>query len=201
VCGLAPTVRGRYGVSTLGLRRRGAVSDRRAFSRKFSLRRLDPDRDLDLVHSWMNDPEVARFWRMAWPRTGIASYLHRQDSSLRSTSYLGLLDGVPMSYLELYRADLDALAQHYVAREHDMGVHLLLGPAEFRGQVLAAGVLRLVSSWQLRRDPFVTRVVAEPDLENTQLIGAYERAGFRRAKDLDLPRKHAVLMIRDRQRR
>src|SRR5262249_53132905 len=149
VCGLAPTVRGRYGVSTLGLRRRGAVSDRRAFSRKFSLRRLDPDRDLDLVHSWMNDPEVARFWKKPWPRVRIASYLHGQDRSLHSNAYLGVLNGVPMSYWELYRADLDPLAQHYTAREHDAGVHVLLGPAEYRGQRLVVGLLRAVSTWQL----------------------------------------------------
>ena len=188
-------------MSTLGLRRRSAAVDREESPGRFSLRRLNPDRDLDLVHSWMNDSEVARFWRMAWPRTGIASYLHRQDSSLRSTSYLGLLEGVPMSYWELYRADLDPLARHYAAREHDIGMHLLLGPAEYRGKGLAAGLLRSVSTWQLNRDPRVTQVVAEPDVENTLSIWAFEHAGFRRAKDLDLPRKRAILMVRDRQRR
>jgi RimJ/RimL family protein N-acetyltransferase len=149
----------------------------------------------------MNDPGVARFWRMAWPRTGIASYLDRQDASLHSTSYLGLLNGVPMSYWELYRADLDRLAQHYAAREHDIGVHLLLGPAEYRGKGLAAGLLRSVSTWKLNRDPRVPRVVADPDVENTRSIWAFQRAGFRRVKDLDLPRKRAILMVRDRQRR
>ncbi|MGV9572720.1 GNAT family N-acetyltransferase, partial [Streptomyces nigra] len=30
----------------------------------------------------------------------------------------------PMSYWEIYRADLDPLARHYPARPHDIGVHL-----------------------------------------------------------------------------
>ncbi|HEY2766264.1 MAG TPA: acetyltransferase, partial [Pseudonocardiaceae bacterium] len=46
--------------------------------RAFSLRRVDPDRDADLVHSWMNDPEVARFWEMPWARPRIADYLRDQ---------------------------------------------------------------------------------------------------------------------------
>ncbi len=182
-------------MNTLDLRR---VRNQQAFSGEFSLRRLDPDRDLDLVHAWMNDPEVARFWEKPWPRAEIASYLRRQHRSAHSTPYLGELDGAPMSYWELYRADLDPLAEHYAAREHDAGVHLLLGPAECRGTGLAAGLLRAVSGWQLETDPRATRIVAEPDVDNLRSIRAFERAGFRRSADLDLPNKRAALMIRDR---
>ena len=188
---------GRYGVSTL-IPRRHRVADLQAFSAQFWLRRVDPDRDLALLHSWMNDPEVARFWRMAWPLEQIATYLHGQDRSAHSTPYLGELDGVPMSYWELYRADLDPLAEHYSAREHDAGLHLLLGPAECRGRGLAVDLLSAVSSWQLDVDPRAARVVAEPDVQNTRAIRAFERAGFRRTVDLDLPSKRAALMVRDR---
>ncbi|HTQ22194.1 GNAT family N-acetyltransferase [Mycobacterium sp.] len=184
-------------MSTLGLRRRGAL-DREALSGKFSLRRVDPDRDLDLVHAWMNDPDVALFWKMPWARHAIASYLRRQDRNPNSTPYLGELNGVPMSYWELYRADLEPIAQRYAAREHDAGLHLLLGNPEYRGRGLAVDLLRAVSSWQLNRDPRVTRVVAEPDIDNKRSIRAFERAGFRRTRVIDLPDKRAALMVRDR---
>jgi acetyl CoA:N6-hydroxylysine acetyl transferase len=174
------------------------VRNEQAFSGEFSLRRLDLDRDLALVHAWMNDPEVARFWKKPWPRDRIASYLRRQERSRHSTPYVGELDRVPMSYWELYRADLDPLAEHYAAREYDTGVHLLVGPAEYRGRGLAAGLLRVVCGWQLDSDPRATRVVAEPDVDNVRSIRAFERAGFRRGTDLELPNKRAALMIRDR---
>jgi acetyl CoA:N6-hydroxylysine acetyl transferase len=193
-----PIRQGRYGVNTVVLPHRRAAVDFPASSGEFSLRRLDLDRDLDLVHAWMNDPEVARFWKMPWPREQIASYLRRQDRSAHSTPYLGELDQVPMSYWELYRADLDPLAQHYAAREHDAGVHMLLGPAECRGRGLAVSLFRAVCSWQLESDPDAARVVAEPDVENTRVIRALERAGFERIADLDLPNKRAALMVRDR---
>ena len=168
------------------------------FSGRFALRRMDPDRDLALVHGWMNDPEVARFWQMPWPSDRIAEYLQRQVTDPHSAGYLGTLDGVAMSYWELYRADLDPLARHYPARDHDAGVHLLLGPAEHRGRGLAAELLRVVSGWQLDADPQAGRVVAEPDVRNERSVRAFERAGFRRVDDLDLPDKRAALMVRDR---
>ena len=184
-------------MSTPASRRDGVALDQEVFAGDFSLRRVDPDQDLQLVHSWMNDPEVARFWKMPWPLAEIASYLHRQDTSGHSTPYLGLLNGVPMSYWEVYCAELDPLAQYYAAGEHDVGLHMLLGPAECRGRKLAVDLIAAVSTRLLSRDPR-TRVVAEPDVENTRVIRILEGLGWRRAADLDLPTKRAALMILDR---
>jgi RimJ/RimL family protein N-acetyltransferase len=168
-------------------------------SGEFSLRPLDHDRDLARVHAWMNDAEVARFWHKAWPVDQVAAYLRDQQASSHSAPYVGEFDGVPMSYWELYRADHDSLAQYYPAREHDTGIHLLLGPTEWRGRGLAGPLLRLVSDCLLATDPQATRVVAEPDVENMRSVRAFERAGFRRVADIDLPTKRAALMFRDRQ--
>lgn len=165
---------------------------------QLTLRALDPEADLAVLHAWMNDAEVARFWEMAWPRERIARYLHEHPG--HSQPWIGLLDGVPMSYWELYRADLDTLGPHYPARPHDRGVHLLLGPASCRGRGLGADMLRAVSGWQLAADPASARVVAEPDVRNARSIRAFEGAGFRRDIDLALPDKRAALMIRDRER-
>ncbi|MER5884958.1 GNAT family N-acetyltransferase [Streptomyces sp. NPDC001941] len=164
----------------------------------FTLRPVDPGRDRDLVHGWMNDPEVARFWEMAQPAPRIEAYLRRQVLSAHSTPYLGCLDGEAMSYWELYRADLDPLAVHYPARPRDAGVHLLLGTSRFRGRGLGARLLRAVSDWQLSVEAYAERVVAEPDVRNTRSVRAFERAGFRRVRDLDLPDKRAAFMVRER---
>jgi len=185
-------------MDTVNLGRRLAELDHAAIPPEFSLRRVDPRRDLDLVHPWMNDPEVARFWGKPWSRDRIASYLRQQDRSTHSIPYLGRLAGVPMSYWELYRADLDPLADHYTAREHDAGVHGLLGPAGCRGRGLGAALVRAISDWQLDADPRATRVVAEPDTDNVRCIRALERAGFERITELRLPNKRATLMIRER---
>ncbi|CAM2928952.1 N-acetyltransferase [Mycobacterium intermedium] len=185
-------------MDVLDLGHRQATLHHDTFGGTFSLRRMDLSRDLDQLHSWMNDPEVARFWKKAWPRAQVASYLRLQNDLAHSVPHLGELDGVAMSYWELYRADLDPLAEFYAARGHDAGIHVLLGPAEYRGRGLASSLLRIVSDWQLEADPLAERVVAEPDVSNARSIRAFERAGFRRTTELDLPDKRAVLMVRDR---
>lgn len=182
----------------LDVRDRCIAVDHPDLGGQFSLRPLRLPDDLELIHSWMNDAEVARFWKMAWPRERIAAYLRDQQLSAHSAPYVGELDGTPMSYWELYRADLDPLAAHYPAREHDVAFHMLLGPAGCRGRGLAAGLMRTVSSWLLDADPLAERVIGEPDAGHERVLTMLERAGFHRAGVLDLPHKRAALMIRDR---
>ncbi|MFF8536126.1 GNAT family N-acetyltransferase [Streptomyces sp. NPDC015532] len=157
------------------------------------------DRDLALVHRWMNDPAVAEFWELAGPESVVEEHVLRQlDGDGRSVPCIGVLDGTPMSYWEIYRADLDPLARHYPARPHDTGIHLLIGGVADRGRGLGSTLLRAVADHVLDRRPSCARVVAEPDLRNTPSVSAFLSAGFRFSAEVDLPGKRGALMIRDR---
>ncbi|MEU2420642.1 GNAT family N-acetyltransferase [Streptomyces sp. NPDC007851] len=156
-------------------------------------------RDLPIISRWMNDPAVATFWQLAGSLAQTEAYLRTQLSGDgRSVPCLGLLDGTPMSYWEIYRADLDPLARRYPARPHDTGLHLLIGDAADRGRGLGSALLRAVADLVLDRRPACARVVAEPDLHNTPSVAAFLNAGYRYAAEVDLPGKRAALMIRDR---
>lgn len=166
---------------------------------QFRLRRVRLPADLGLLTRWMNDPEVAAYWELAGPSAVTERHLrHQLDGDGRSLPCLGLLDDTPMSYWEVYRADLDPLAAHYPARPHDAGLHLLLGPAASRGRGLGTTLLTALADRVLRERPRCERVVAEPDVRNRRSVRAFRRAGFRLAAELDLPEKRAALMVRDR---
>ena len=160
---------------------------------------VQPERDLSLIATWMNDPVVDAFWNLAGPATRTAAHLRAQlDGDGRSIPCLGLLDGLPMSYWEIYRADLDPLARHYPSRLHDTGLHLLIGSAEDRGRGLGSILLRGVAELVLRHRPRCERLVAEPDVRNHASLAAFRAAGFRQAGRLALPHKRATLLLRER---
>ncbi|MFG2462004.1 GNAT family N-acetyltransferase [Streptomyces sp. NPDC048523] len=157
------------------------------------------ERDLPLVCRWMNDPAVTAFWELAGPQNVTEDYLRSQlAGDGRSVPCLGVLGGTPMSYWEIYRADLDPLARHYPARPHDTGIHLLIGAVTDRGRGLGSTLLRAVADLVLDRRPSCARVIAEPDLRNIPSVTAFLRAGFRFSAEVDLPDKRAALMVRDR---
>ncbi|MFF7457452.1 GNAT family N-acetyltransferase [Kitasatospora sp. NPDC008115] len=166
---------------------------------EFRLRPVRLPADLGLLTGWMNDPEVAAFWELAGPPAVTERHLRGQlGGDGRSLPCLGLLDDTPMSYWEVYRADLDPLAAHYPARPHDTGLHLLLGPATSRGRGLGATLLAALADRLLHARPRCARVLAEPDVRNRRSVHAFRRAGFRLAAEIDLPGKRAALMVRDR---
>lgn len=161
-----------------------------------------PARDLPLITTWMNDPAVAAFWELHGPQEVTAAHLRSQlDGGGHSVPCLGVLDGVPMSYWEVYRADLDPLALRYPARPYDTGLHVLLGKAADRGRGVGTALLRAVAELVLSQLPCCTRVLAEPDVRNTASVAAFLGAGFRYAAELRLPDKRAALMVRDRELR
>lgn len=162
---------------------------------RFSLTRVSEEHH-DVLVSWMNDPEVAEFWQLDGPPARTTDYLAHLRTLDHTRAYIGILDDEPMSYWELYWADLDPLAKHYDAQSFDGGIHLLLGPAETRGRGLGATLLGNVAQLLLELQQ-AGRVVAEPDVRNVRSIAAFERAGFVRAADLDLPDKRAALMIKE----
>ncbi|MER5793856.1 GNAT family N-acetyltransferase [Streptomyces sp. NPDC001980] len=165
----------------------------------FHLLPVHVERDLPVISGWMNDPGVAAFWQLAGSGARTEDHLRAQlAGDGRSVPCLGMLDGTPMSYWEIYRADLDPLARHYPARPHDTGVHLLVGDVADRGRGLGSALLRAVADLVLDHRPACARVVAEPDLHNTPSVAAFLNAGFRYASEVDLPAKRAALMIRDR---
>ncbi|MFE7898728.1 GNAT family N-acetyltransferase [Streptomyces sp. NPDC057424] len=157
------------------------------------------ERDLPLISRWMNDPAAAAFWELSGPQEVTEEHLRAQlAGDGRSVPCIGVLDGVPMSYWEIYRADLDPLARHYPARPHDTGIHLLVGGVADRGRGLGGLLLRAVADLVLAQRPSCARVIAEPDMRNTPSIAAFLAAGFRFSAEVDLPAKRAALMVRDR---
>ncbi|MGP4009160.1 GNAT family N-acetyltransferase [Streptomyces sp. 4N124] len=165
----------------------------------FRLVPVDPEQDLPLVSRWMNDPAVAAFWGLEGAQNTTEDHVRAQFAGDgRSIPCLGVLEGTPMSYWEVYRADLDPLARHYPARPHDTGIHLLIGRVADRGRGLGGTLLRAVADLALDKRPACARVVAEPDLRNTPSVAAFLSAGFRFSAEIELPAKRAALMVRDR---
>ena len=162
---------------------------------RFTLSPVKPDKDAALIHRWMNDPDVARYWQLDGPIERTTDHLAEQRILPHTEPYLARLSGRPIGYWELYRAAEDRLAAYYPARPDDVGIHLLIGEPHLRG--LGLGTLLLTALCDaIQREPRC-RVVAEPDERNTASVRAFAAAGFALSGAIALPEKRATLVIRD----
>jgi RimJ/RimL family protein N-acetyltransferase len=162
---------------------------------RFTLTPVKIDRDLPLIQSWMNDPDVARYWELDGPPERTSEHVRAQLELPHTQPLLARLSGRAIGYWELYQAADDPLAAHYAAEPDDLGVHLLIGESDCRGIGLGGVLLRALADAVQREKP--RRLVAEPDERNIASVRSFTAAGFNAAATLDLPKKRATLMIRE----
>ncbi|KAG6038829.1 hypothetical protein E4U41_003615 [Claviceps citrina] len=117
--------------------------------------------DEELLRSWFGNPRVGEFWGDYAP-----GFLQGGLCSRHSFPVIGLWDGVPFGYFELYWVKEDVLGRHVGGEvdDWDRGVHIMVGEEWSRGRV-AAWLTSLVH-WCFTADYRTMNVCLEPRIDN-----------------------------------
>ncbi|MER6313325.1 GNAT family N-acetyltransferase [Streptomyces sp. NPDC001581] len=148
---------------------------------------VDPAADSALIHSWVTQ-ERARFWGMGEASRELVQEIY-EDVDRRTTHHAFMVsrDGEQVALFQTYDCAEDRVSECYEVRPGDVGMHLLIGPAEgavergFTGTLMAAFIGFVLSDGAARR------VVVEPDARNTKAIARMERSGFVLGPEVVLP--------------
>ncbi|MFJ3327073.1 GNAT family N-acetyltransferase [Streptomyces griseus] len=153
-----------------------------------------PAADAGLLHGWVTE-ERARFWGMGdHTREQIREIYAFVDALPTHHAYLALRDGVPAALFQTYEPDADPVGECYDVRPGDIGIHLLIAPAEGEGAVqgytdaLLTGFIGFVFG-----EPARLRVVVEPDARNEKALARMVRMGFELGPEIVKPEKTARL--------
>ena len=125
--------------------------------------------DVDLLHTWMNNPRVAAAWGVTGPISTQESFLEAGLGDRHSFPVIGCWDSKPFGYFELYWAKEDHLAKHANTRDigdWDRGLHVLVGEQEFRGAHRVKVWLSALVHYFWLADPRTERVFLEPRVDN-----------------------------------
>ncbi len=165
--------------------------------RKISFRKVEFERDVDMIHTWMTEDHVHPFWNLNIPIDKFREHLKKALNDDHHTLFIGCLDDVPMSYWEAYWVKGDVLEKMYGAAPHDQGVHLLIGDKEFLGKGYSLPLLREMVRFQFQ-DERTEKVMAEPDIRNEKMIHVFKKCGFEPNGSVELPDKTGLLMTCER---
>ena len=119
--------------------------------------------DTSLLQMWLSNPRVQRFWGPYVP-----NFLTNALSSRHSFPVIGLWDGVPFGFFEVYWVKEDALGQYLgsEAGDFDRGFHVLIGEEWARGRVQLW--LTALAHWILCADYRTMSVCVEPRVDNAR---------------------------------
>jgi AacA4 family aminoglycoside N(6')-acetyltransferase len=162
--------------------------------------RLMTEHDLPMLHDWLNRPHIVEWWGGERPTLDEVreQYLPRVLMEARVTPYIGMLGDRPFAYAQSYVA-LGSGGGWWedVTDPGVRGIDQSIAEPELLGRGLGTKLVRALVD-RLFGDPAVTRIQTDPAPQNLRAIRCYEKAGFRRVKNIVTPDGAAVYMVQDR---
>lgn len=149
---------------------------------------LDAAADAEVIHGWVSE-ERAAFWGMnGLTRDQVADIYAHMDTLDTHHAFLVVKDGEPVALFQTYEPEADRVSECYAVEPGDIGVHLLLAPAEPDGArpgwtAALAGALMAYVLLGLDR----TRIVVDPDVANEKAIARFLKQGFTAGPAVVLP--------------
>ncbi|WP_428841956.1 GNAT family N-acetyltransferase [Halobacillus naozhouensis] len=167
-------------------------------NQSIAFRPIELEKDFPFIMKWMHQEHVIPFWQLNISEEALFKHMEKNVSDQHQRTYIGLLDGEPMSYWESYWVKGDVVEGSYQAEPFDQGIHLLIGEKEYLGKGLALRLLKAMVKFQFRYQD-TQKVIAEPDCRNARMIHVFEKCGFEKIKPIQLPDKKAMLMFCERE--
>ena len=157
-------------------------------TRKLSFRSLRSS-DLDLVHRWLDAPHVGRWWYDEGTsyQEIAAQYLPRIEGRDAVEPFVILYEDRPIGYIQSYPVSDDEEYVSLVDAKDSVGVDLFIGEAEYLYRGLGRYIVLGFLSEHVFSDPGIEVCVIGPEPRNAAAIRAYEKAGFRYFKEIQVP--------------
>lgn len=154
--------------------------------------------DLPLLHAWLNNPVVARWYPLDEAGTEYPSLaavtehygprVRGEEGADPTDCYLMLAEGSPIGYIQCYR--VGDYPEYAAAIGHDndaWAIDLFIGEDDFRHRGLGATIIRAFIRAEVLSRPGVETLMICPNPGNKGAIRCYEKAGYRYVKTVWVP--------------
>jgi hypothetical protein len=123
--------------------------------------------DLEYLHKWMNSPRVSKYWGEDGAEAHQEQFLKNSLRSRHSFPVIGLWDGKPFGYFEIYWVKEDPLGRRLGdVGNYDRGLHCLVGEEEFRGPHRVKVWLSALVHLCFMSDNRTETIIMEPRVDN-----------------------------------
>lgn len=159
---------------------------------RFTVRPLDPDSDIPMLHRWLTDPK-SEFWLLTEAsQEDVARQFRATVASWHEQAYIGEWEGEPRFLAELYDPAHSELKDVYTVLPGDTGMHFLVAPTDTPVSGFTRSVITTVMELAFA-DPGTDRVVVEPDVRNQPVHVLNTAMGFHVERTVSLGDKEAHL--------
>lgn len=160
--------------------------------------------DLELMHRWLNDDFVARWWP-GWPSLEQvrAKYQPRIDGTDPTKCFIIQLKATPIGFIQCYRdvADAPHFARLFDEPQRAAGIDLFLGDRGYAYRGLGPRGIRRFLREAVFDSPATNVCMIDPAQNNLAAIRAYEKVGFHYLATVHAPGElepsHVMILSRE----
>ena len=158
--------------------------------------------DFTLLQKWLAAPHVALWWKERLDLPGIeAKYGPRVDGAEPTHVFVLEHEARPIGWIQWYLwADYPDHARQLGAPPSSAGIDLAIGEVRMTGAGLGPDAIRAFIAQFIFARPAVCAVVTDPEESNLRSLRAFEKAGFRAVKLVQLDgedcRRHVLRLDR-----
>lgn len=144
---------------------------------------------LALVHRWLNEPHVARWWYDEGSSHDEVekNFMPSIVGEDPTVPYLILHGDTPIGYIQSYRISDHPDYETQVRIERAAGVDLFIGEEGYLYRGLGSHIIRRFLEELVFANEDVGSCVIGPEPENAAAIRAYEKAGFHYLRTIHVP--------------
>ncbi len=145
--------------------------------------------DLPLLHRWLGEPHVSRWWSYEESRPAlsydkvVAKYTPSITGEEPSRPFVVLYGDNPIGYIQTYMiADYPEYSRYVDEDEDAAGVDVFIGEIDYAHRGLGSLIIRKFLQEVVFAESDAVSCIIGPEPENKVAIRAYEKAGFRYLK-------------------
>lgn len=147
--------------------------------------------DLPLMHTWLNKPHVHEWYDNDKENTIeaiTARYGPKIDGKKPTNCYLVLYEGKAFGYIQTYIvSDWPEFGNYVGYDEHTASIDLFIGEQEFLGKGFGSVMIKTFLKTVVFANPTIRTCIIGPEPQNARAIRAYEKAGFKHVKTVQIP--------------
>ncbi len=157
-----------------------------------SFRTLNLQKDLELIHQWVNMDYSKDYWQMNGQFSQLYSVYQCMAYNAYAHSFVGMLNGNLICQFDVYSVFADELREHIACESHDCGFHLLMAPNRKPLPGLTKAIVTSFLNYYFSFEK-AKRMYAEPDMLNLKSIALLKKCGFEKVKCVEMSYKKAVV--------
>jgi len=156
-----------------------------------SLRPIDLDRDLEMLHEWFHREHAIKIWQMNWPISKLETYYRTLLPGDLLYAYIGEANGEPSFYFEVYWAIRDLVGEYYEVLPTDYGTHQYIASIDPKKKYVSPSTQCMVD--YVFAQPQVGKMVGEGSVDSLASLMNKLHVGFKIEKVIEMPHKKANL--------